>query len=171
MTYGACRTYFFLILLISFTSFFLSGAYADIEVVEVTGGDIYRLSDGQEVRLAGVNTKVIRKPRWRGSAFSQEALNYIANLFKSREASIVKSGLKSDKENRSIVYLYLKEKVKVVNPKTGIGTMKDVLTLLNLEVIRAGYGTVKWGYEGKYKDSFKAAQKRAKKMKIGLWRR
>jgi endonuclease YncB( thermonuclease family) len=171
MVYGACRTYFFLILLATVTSLFLPNAYADIEVVEVIGGDIYLLSDGREVRLAGVDTKVIRRPGWRGSGFSDEALRYIANLFKSRDASVVESGLEPDKENRLVVYLYLKGNEKVVDSEIGIGTSIKSLTLLNLEVIRAGYGKVKWGYKGKYRDSFKAAGKRAKKMKIGLWRR
>ena len=144
--------------------------YSSVEVDEIIGGDVYRLNTGEEVRLAGVDTNAIRKPGKRGKEFVWEALGYIANLFSTADIEIVDSGLPRDKENRRKVYIYLIETRKKIDMETYLTKSKDVKTLLNLEIIRRGYGKVKRGYKGDYKKSFKTAQKQAKEKKVGLWR-
>jgi len=143
---------------------------AEVDVVEVIGGDIYRLSTGEEVRLAGVRTKEIRRPRKHDVVFSDEALNYIALLVKSRKQTVVDSRQKLDRKGRRQVFLHLTEDVKRHDPETGLASTKEVVTLLNLEIIRLGYGRVKWWYRGAYHKSFKAAERFAKRSKLGLWR-
>lgn len=141
-----------------------------VEIEEVLGGDIYRLNTGEEVRLAGVNTKVIRSPGKRGKEFTQEALKYIANLFSRADVEVIDSGIPKKKDGRRQVYIYLIDTKKKLDPDSSLTISEKDKTLLNLEIIRRGYGKTAWGYKGEYKDSFKTAQKEAKKKHLGLWR-
>jgi len=145
-------------------------AYSAIEVEEIIGGDVYLLNTGEEVRLAGADTKAIRRPGKRGVEFSKEALRYIANLFKTADVEIVDSGHMPEKDERRQVFIYLIESKKKIDAQTSLAKTEKVKTFLNLEIIRRGYGKKARRYKGEYKKSFKAAQKEAKENRVGMWR-
>jgi endonuclease YncB( thermonuclease family) len=145
-------------------------AYSAIEVEEIIGGDIYLLNTGEEVRLAGVDTKAIRTPGRLGVEFSKEALSYIANLFKEADVEIVDSDRKPEKDERRQVYIYLIESKKKIDAQTYLTKTEKVKSFLNLEIIRRGYGKKTRRYKSQYKRAFEAAQKEAKENRVGMWR-
>ncbi len=83
-------------LLIPFLVLFLAfpaHASQDIEIEEIIGGDIYLLSTGERVVLAGVNTDKITDPEHLGSEFTAEALTYIADILSDSQIEIMEYSL------------------------------------------------------------------------------
>lgn len=152
-----------------FMSIFLSSAGA-VEVEEVIGGDRYRLDTGEEVRLAGVDTRLINDPGRRGASFTEEAMTNIAGLFKTAEVRIEDAEGPPAKDGQRLVYLYTIETKKEINTETAQTRSTQAETLVNLEIIRRGYGKPQRGYRGRYRDAFLLAARDAKKTKAGLWR-
>ena len=141
-----------------------------LEVKEVIGGDVYRLDTGEEVRLAGVNTSAIRKAGVSENDFAQEAIQYIAGLFSRAEIRVEEAEKIPGKDGRRLVYLYITEIKKDLVENSSIARSASEETMVNLEIIRRGYGKKAWSYRGPYNESFKLAEKEAKSKKIGMWR-
>jgi len=141
-----------------------------VEVVEIIGGDRYRLDTGEEVRLAGVDTRWITDPGSRGESFSTEALNYISGLFKTADLRIEDAEDQGPQEGDRTVYIYLIEDQKNVNEEDSQALSVKTETLVNLEIIRRGYGKMKRGYRGRYRRAFEAAEHEAKSNKAGFRR-
>ncbi len=150
-------------------SIFLSSAGA-VGVEEVVGGDRYRLDTGEEVRLAGVDTRLINDPGRRGAAFTEEAMINISGLFKRAEVRIEDAENSPAKDGKRLVYLYIIETKKEINTETAQARSIQAETLVNLEIIRRGYGKPQRRYQGRYRDAFNLAARDAKRTRAGLWR-
>lgn len=122
-----------------------------ISVIEVSDGDTFKLSNGKTFRLYGVNAPEVKEP------FYEEAKAFSENLVLGKEISFKQEeNYKVDKFGRELGYAF----VDGVN--------------LNIELVRNGLARVVL-YEKrakiKYQDELLAAEKSAKEMKLGIWKK
>ena len=122
-----------------------------ITVTEVTDGDTLKLSDGKTFRLYGVNAPEIKELNF------EEAKAFTENLVLGKEISFEQEeNYKVDKFGRTLGYVF----VGGVN--------------LNIELVRNGLARVVL-YEKrakiKYQDELLSAEKSAKEMKLGIWKK
>ena len=161
---------YFLILLLMLLSFF-GGSYYEkqkissssypttpsissnqnLSVVEVSDGDTLKLSDGKTFRLYGVNAPEVKEP------YYEEAKVFTQNLILGKEISFEQeANYKVDKFGRELGYVF----VDGVN--------------LNLELVRNGLARVVL-YEKrakiKYQDELLSAEKSAKELRLGIWKK
>jgi len=163
-------TYLILVLFLMFASFF-GGSYYEkkkinlsqitptplispiqkLTVVEVSDGDTLKLSDGKTFRLYGVNAPEVKEP------FFEEAKAFTENLTLNKEISFEQEeNYKVDKFGRTLGYVF-------------IGGVN-----LNIELVKNGLARVVL-YEKrakiKYQDELLFAEKEAKKLKVGVWKK
>ena len=163
-------TYLILVLFLMFASFF-GGSYYEkkkinlsqitptplispiqkLTVVEVSDGDTLKLSDGKTFRLYGVNAPEVKEP------FFEEAKAFTENLVLGKEISFEQEeNYKVDKFGRELGYVFI----------DGVN--------LNIELVRNGLARVVL-YEKrakiKYQDELLSAEKSAKEMKLGIWKK
>jgi micrococcal nuclease len=161
---------YFLILLLVLLSFF-GGSYYEkqkarsssysptpsyvinqnLSVVEVSDGDTFKLSDGKTFRLYGVNAPEVKEPLF------DEAKAFTENLVLGKEISFEQEiNYKVDKFGRTLGYVF----VGGVN--------------LNIELVRNGLARVVL-YEKrakiKYQDELLSAEKSAKELRLGIWKK
>ena len=122
-----------------------------LSVVEVSDGDTFKLSDGKTFRLYGVNAPEVKEP------FYEEAKTFTQNLVLGKEILFEQeANYKIDKFGRELGYVF----VDGVN--------------LNIELVRNGFARVVL-YEKrakiKYQDELLSAEKTAKEMKLGVWKK
>ena len=120
-------------------------------VTEVTDGDTLKLSDGKTFRLYGVNSPEVKEP------FYEETKAFTQNLVLGKEISFEQEvNYKVDKFGRTLGYIF----VGGVN--------------LNLELVRNGLARVVL-YEKrakiKYQDELLMAEKSAKELMLGIWKK
>lgn len=122
-----------------------------LSVIEVSDGDTFKLSDGKTFRLYGVNAPEVKE------SFYEEAKAFTQNLVLGKEISFEQEeNYKVDKFGRELGYAF----VDGVN--------------LNLELVRNGLARVVL-YEKrakiKYQDELLSAEKSAKELKLGVWKK
>lgn len=122
-----------------------------LTVIEVSDGDTLKLSDGKTFRLYGVNAPEVKEPLF------EEAKAFTENLVLGKEINFEQeANYKVDKFGRTLGYVF----VGGVN--------------LNVELVRNGLAKVVL-YEKrakiKYQDELLSAEKVAKEMKIGVWKK
>ena len=122
-----------------------------ISVTEVSDGDTLKLSDGKTFRLYGVNAPEVKEP------FFEEAKVFTENLVLGKEISFEQEeNYKVDKFGRTLGYVFI----------DGVN--------LNIELVRNGLARVVL-YEKrakiKYQDELLSAEKSAKEMKLGIWKK
>ncbi|MCR4323913.1 MAG: thermonuclease family protein [Nanoarchaeota archaeon] len=122
-----------------------------LSVVEVSDGDTLKLSDGKTFRLYGVNAPEVKEPLF------EEAKAFTENLVLGKEISFEQEeNYKVDKFGRTLGYVF----VDGVN--------------LNIELVRNGFARVVL-YEKrakiKYQDELLSAEKSAKDLRLGIWRK
>jgi len=122
-----------------------------LSVVEVTDGDTMKLSDGKTFRLYGVNSPEVKEP------YFEEAKAFTENLVLGKEISFEQeANYKVDKFGRTLGYVF----VGGVN--------------LNIELVKNGLARVVL-YEKrakiKYQDELVAAEKSAKELRLGIWKK
>jgi len=120
-------------------------------VIEVSDGDTFKLSSGQTFRLYGVNAPEVKEP------YFEEAKTFTENFVLGKEISFEQEeNYKVDKFGRSLGYVF----VDGVN--------------LNIELVRNGLALVVL-YEKrakiKYQDELLSAEKSAKELKLGVWKK
>jgi micrococcal nuclease len=120
-------------------------------VVEVSDGDTLKLSDGKTFRLYGVNAPEVKE------LYFEEAKAFTQNLVLGKEISFEQEdNYKIDKFGRELGYVF----VDGVN--------------LNIELVKNGLARVVL-YEKrakiKYQDELLSAEKYAKEMKLGVWKK
>jgi micrococcal nuclease len=122
-----------------------------ISVTEVSDGDTLKLSDGKTFRLYGVNAPEVKEP------YFEEAKSFTQNLVLGKEISFEQEeNYKVDKFGRTLGYIF----VDGVN--------------LNIELVRNGLAQVVL-YEKrakiKYQDELLSAEKSAKELRLGIWKK
>ncbi|VVA44174.1 conserved hypothetical protein [Candidatus Roizmanbacteria bacterium] len=123
----------------------------NLSVVEVSDGDTLKLSDGKTFRLYGVNSPELKEPLF------EEAKAFTENLVLGKEISFEQEdNYKVDKFSRTLGYIFI----------DGVN--------LNIELVRNGLARVVL-YEKrakiKYQDELLSAEKTAKEMKLGVWKK
>ncbi len=120
-------------------------------VVEVSDGDTFKLNDEKTFRLYGVNAPEVKEP------FFEEAKVFTQNLVLGKEIFFEQeANYKVDKFGRTLGYIF----VGGVN--------------LNLELVKNGLARVVL-YEKrakiKYQDELLSAEKSAKELRLGVWKK
>ncbi len=122
-----------------------------LSVTEVSDGDTLKLSDGKTFRLYGVNAPEVKEP------YFEEAKAFIENLVLGKEISFdQEDNYKVDKFGRELGYVF----VDGVN--------------LNIELVKNGLARVVL-YEKrakiKYQNELLSAEKSAKELSLGIWKK
>src|SRR3989339_1267188 len=120
-------------------------------VIEVSDGDTFKLSDGKSFRLYGVNAPEVKEPLF------EEAKAFTKNLVLGKEISFEQeANYKVDKFGRELGYVFI----------DGVN--------LNIELVKNGLARVVL-YEKrakiKYQDELLSAEKEAKKLRLGVWKK
>lgn len=123
----------------------------NLTVIEVTDGDTLKLSSAKTFRLYGVNAPEVKEP------FYEEAKAFSQNLVLNKEVSFEQEEkYMEDKFGRILGYVF----VNGVN--------------LNIELVKNGLARVVL-YEKrakiKYQDELLSAEKSAKELRLGVWKK
>ncbi len=129
----------------------------DTRVVErVSDGDTIVLDGGEKVRLIGVDTPETVHPRKPVQPFGKEASAFTKRLSEGKRVRLeyeAEAGpSRIDRYGRTLAYVYLTD-----------GRM------LNLEIVRQGYGHAYTKYPFSRMDEFRAAERHAREAGLGLW--
>ena len=123
------------------------------QVAKVVDGDTLILSNGEKVRLIGVDTPEMAHPLKPVQYFAKEASSFTKKMVEGKEVRLEFGWQRRDKHERLLAYVYLKDG-----------------TLLNAEIIKQGYGFAYTRFPFKYLEEFRLYQKKAKENRQGLWR-
>ena len=127
------------------------------EVVRVVDGDTVVLRAGEKditCRLIGVDTPETVHPSQPVEEYGKEASAFLDNLLKGEKVWVEQEqGNTQDQHGRALVYIY---------------RQPDGM-LVNLEIVRQGYGHSYKEYPHKYMADFNAYELKARKVGKGLW--
>lgn len=144
-------------------------AYAEAQdlltVTRVIDGDTVELSDGQKVRLIGVDTPESHPSRKLTAdakrthqdeatirALGKRATQFTSSLLMDKKVRLEYDQTKKDRYGRTLAYLILPDGKNA-----------------NLEIVRQGFGSAYTRFPFKYMDKFRAAEAEAREQKRGLW--
>ncbi len=142
-----------LVILTSFSSFsgyfILAGVHTEDEIFNVTrviDGDTIDLSNGETVRLLGINAPD------KGEYYYHDAKDSLAQLIQGKHVRLESGPEDRDKYNRSLRYVFLDD------------------TLINVEMIKQGNAnTFILNEDDEHYLDLMKAQKYAKDSKLGIW--
>ncbi|MEK6848348.1 MAG: thermonuclease family protein [Nanoarchaeota archaeon] len=140
---------FFISIVLLVTAGYLAEERAKHEtgiIKRAVDGDTIEMSNGNKIRLLGVNTPEKNTP------FYQEAKNFLKD-FENKEVDIYWTIENTDKYSRLLRYVFFEEK------------------LLNEEILAKGLGNAYVYKEDKYTKRLRGAEEKARKRGIGLWER
>ena len=124
------------------------------EVTRVIDGDTLVLDGGERVRLIGVDTPETVHPNKPVERFGKEASAFTRGRAEGKKVRLEYdpgTGRK-DRYGRTLAYIYLPDG-----------------TLLNLEIVRQGYGHAYTRFPFSKMDEFRAAEREAREERRGLW--
>ena len=124
-----------------------------VKVKRVIDGDTILLTNGERVRLIGVDTPETKHPQKPVERFGKEAYLFTKKMVEGKEVRLKYDWPRKDKHDRLLAYVYL------LNG-----------TFLNAEIIKQGYGFAYTKYPFKYIEEFRQYEREAKENKRGLWR-
>ena len=128
-------------------------SYAQTFLVKrVIDGDTIQLSNGERVRLIGVDTPETKHPKKPVEYFGKKASAFTKRMVEGKVVTLKYDWQSKDKYGRTLAYVYLKDG-----------------TLLNAEIIKQGYGHAYTRFPFKYLEQFKQYEKEARENKRGLW--
>lgn len=123
-------------------------------VEKVFDGDTILLSNGQKVRLLGVNTPEVASRNKNAEAGGEEAKAWLQKRLEHKKVRLEADVEKQDKYRRTLAYVFAEDK-----------------QFINLELIRQGWGAVNiFPPNLKYIQPLLAAQAEAEQAGLGLWR-
>jgi len=131
----------------------LNAANPVFQVTRVIDGDTLLLSDGDKVRLIGVDTPELYHPLKPVQYFAREASEFTREMVEGRQVRLEYDCRKRDKYGRLLAYVYLEDG-----------------TLLNAEIIRQGYGFAYTKYPFRYLEEFRQNEREARENGRGLWK-
>lgn len=122
-------------------------------VKRVIDGDTLLLSNGERVRLIGVDTPETKHPQKPVQRFGREAYLFTKRMVEGKQVRLELDWQKRDKYGRLLAYVYLMDG-----------------TFLNAEIIRQGYGFAYTRYPFVYLDEFRSYEREARENRRGLWK-
>ena len=123
-----------------------------LKCIRVVDGDTIILSNGERVRLIGVDTPETKHPKKPVEYYGKEASAFTKRMVEGKEVRLEYDQQQRDKYGRLLAYIYLMDG-----------------TFLNAEIIRQGYGHAYTRFPFKYMNAFRKYEKKARKEKKGLW--
>ena len=133
---------------------FVRSSYAQAyKVGRVTDGDTLLLTNGEYLRLIGVDTPETKHPKKPVEYFGKEAYLFTKNMVEGKEVRLEYDQTRRDKYNRILAYVYLLDG-----------------TFLNAEIIKQGYGFAYTKYPFKYMEDFRQYEREARENKRELWK-
>jgi micrococcal nuclease len=146
-----------IILLLILTTFSCSSFASDEEasvfkVERVIDGDTILLTNGEKVRLIGVDTPETKHPLKPVEYFGQEAYLFTKKMVEGKKVKLEFDWQERDRYGRLLAYVYLLDG-----------------TFLNAEIIKQGYGSAYTRFPFKYLDEFREYEREARENKRGLW--
>lgn len=131
----------------------LSVSHAEtFKVKRVIDGDTLLLTNGERVRLIGVDTPETKHPQKPVQRFGKEAYLFTRRMVEGKEVRLEYDWQRKDKYGRLLAYVYLLDG-----------------TFLNVEIIKQGYGFAYTKYPFKYLEEFRRYERGARENKRGLW--
>jgi micrococcal nuclease len=138
-------------LLLSPLSWVPSSYAQTCKVDRVTDGDTLLLTNGEYVRLIGVDTPETKHPKKPVEYFGKEAYLFTKRMVEGKEVGLEYDQTRRDRYNRILAYAYLSDG-----------------TFLNAEIIKQGYGFAYTKYPFKYMEEFRGYEREARENKRGL---
>ena len=124
-----------------------------VKVKRVIDGDTLLLTNGEKVRLIGVDTPETKHPQKPVQRFGREAYLFTRELVEGKEVRLDFDWQRRDKYGRLLAYVYLTDG-----------------TFLNAEIIIQGYGFAYTRFPFKYLEEFRKYEREARENKRGLWK-
>ncbi len=124
-----------------------------VKVKRVIDGDTLLLTNGEKVRLIGVDTPETKHPQKPVQRFGREAYLFTRELVEGKEARLEFDWQRRDKYGRLLAYVYLTDG-----------------TFLNAEIIIQGYGFAYTRFPFKYLEEFRKYEREARENGKGLWK-
>ena len=124
-----------------------------VKVKRVIDGDTLLLTNGEKVRLIGVDTPETKHPQKPVQRFGREAYLFTRELVEGKEVRLEFDWQRRDKYGRLLAYVYLTDG-----------------TFLNAEIIIQGYGFAYTGFPFKYLEEFRKYEREARENGKGLWK-
>ncbi|MFQ5840903.1 MAG: thermonuclease family protein [Thermodesulfobacteriota bacterium] len=131
----------------------LSAAHPVFHVTRVIDGDTLLLSNGERVRLIGVDTPELHHPLKPVQYFAKEASEFTRKMVKGKGVRLEYDWQNRDRYGRLLAYVYLEDG-----------------TFLNAEIIKQGYGFAYTKYPFRYTEEFRKYEREARENGRGLWK-
>jgi len=132
----------------------LSVSHAEtFKVKRVIDGDTLLLTNGERVRLIGVDTPETKHPQKPVQYFGKEAYLFTKRMVEGKEVRLEYDWQRKDRYGRLLAYVYLMDG-----------------TFLNAEIIKQGYGFAYIKYPFRYMEEFRQYEREARENGRGLWR-
>ena len=131
----------------------LSTTGPGFHVARVIDGDTLLLSNGERVRLIGVDTPELYHPLKPVQYFAKEASQFTRKMAEGKRVRLEYDWRRLDRYNRLLAYVYLEDG-----------------TFLNAEIIKQGYGFSYTKYPFRYMEQFQQYEKEARENERGLWK-
>ena len=132
----------------------LSLSHAQTYKIELAiDGDTFLLTNGEYVRLVGVDTPETKHPQKPVEYFGKEAHLFTKRMGEGKEVRLEYDQTRRDRYNRILAYVYLMDG-----------------TFLYAEIIKQGYGFAYTKYPFKYMEEFRGYEREARENKRGLWK-
>ena len=138
---------------IVFLLLFISCTNSQILIcARVIDGDTIVLSNGEKVRLIGVDTPETKHPQKPVEYYGKEASAFTKKMVGGKVVKLKYDVQRRDKYGSLLAYVYLMNG-----------------TFLNAEIIKKGYGHAYTRFPFKHMEQFKQYEKEAREAKRGLW--
>ena len=136
-----------------------AGVFADTLIcTDVIDGDTVKLSNGEKVRLIGVDTPESKHPQKPVQWYAKEATQYLTDKLEGKSVELLFDSANSarghrDKYGRTLAYVFRGDE------------------LVNEQIIRDGYGHAytKYPYDASMQKMFRTAEQDARDSRAGLW--
>ena len=115
--------------------------------------DTLLLTNGEYVRLIGVDTPETKHPEKPVERFGKEAYLFTKKTAEGMEVRLEYDQTRRDRYGRILAYVYLMDG-----------------TFLNAEIIKQGYGFGYTKYPFKYLEEFRGYEREARQNRKGLWK-
>ncbi len=145
----------FILIFILFSFLSLNAEWQKVRYV--IDGDTVVLSNGEHVRLIGVDTPEIKsKYHPKNDYYAIEAKEYASKVLTGKKVFLREEELQSheDKYGRRLAYIFLEDG-----------------TFFNRELVRLGYAKPIYYFPYKYKKDFLWLAEQAEKKGLGLWKK
>jgi len=121
-------------------------------VTRVVDGDTMVLDGGEKVRLIGVDTPETVHPNKPVERFGKEASAFTTRMAEGKHVRLEYDQERRDRYGRTLAYVYLPDG-----------------TLVNLEIIRQGYGFAYTRFPFSKLEEFRSGERQAREQGRGLW--